>query len=237
MSPGAVTYGAGTVDDPWILKTPSLSSDYKAWRDESRTPPAVVVQVGTRQGVLFLRVQLDKEGSVVFPGRRREGQNHQVFLGGHLAQRRRKLANESPRVASHGQRISPCHSLDIVQHQQGRACSVRCHIGPKLVGQVGNGARRCLARVQAVGVESPLGQGLLGLLPDGWQRVRRAHALVDSAPSVGLLSVFAHVGQACHQVRKPVIRFQRQEQCWHGFLTPAPLGGAHGQLQHQLCFP
>lgn len=47
MSPGKVTYGAGTADDPWILKTPSLSSDYKAWRDESRTPPAVVVQVGT----------------------------------------------------------------------------------------------------------------------------------------------------------------------------------------------
>lgn len=47
MSPGQVTYGAGTADDPWILKTPSLSSDYKAWRDESRTPAALVVQVGT----------------------------------------------------------------------------------------------------------------------------------------------------------------------------------------------
>ncbi|MEZ5291189.1 MAG: hypothetical protein R2745_08910 [Vicinamibacterales bacterium] len=49
MSPskGRVTYGAGTADDPWILKTPSLSSDYKAWRDEARTPAALVVQVGT----------------------------------------------------------------------------------------------------------------------------------------------------------------------------------------------
>ncbi len=55
MSPGAVTYGAGTADDPWILKTPSLSSDYKAWRDESRTPPAVVVQVGTT--VLSYRIE------------------------------------------------------------------------------------------------------------------------------------------------------------------------------------
>ena len=55
MSPGAVTYGAGTVDDPWILKTPSLSSDYKAWRDESRTPPAGVVQVGTT--VLSYRIE------------------------------------------------------------------------------------------------------------------------------------------------------------------------------------
>lgn len=47
MSKGKVTYGAGTVDDPWILKTPSLSSDYKAWRDDTLDPPALVVQVGT----------------------------------------------------------------------------------------------------------------------------------------------------------------------------------------------
>lgn len=43
---GKVTYGSGTADDPWILKTPSLSSDYKAWRDETTSPPALVVQVG-----------------------------------------------------------------------------------------------------------------------------------------------------------------------------------------------
>ena len=47
MSPGKVTYGAGTADDPWILKTPSLTSDYKAWRDDTRDPAALVVQVGT----------------------------------------------------------------------------------------------------------------------------------------------------------------------------------------------
>jgi hypothetical protein len=47
MSSGNVTYGSGTADDPWILKTPSLSSDYKAWRDDTRQPPALVVQVGT----------------------------------------------------------------------------------------------------------------------------------------------------------------------------------------------
>lgn len=47
MSKGKVTYGAGTADDPWILKTPSLSSDYKAWRDDTLDPPALVVQVGT----------------------------------------------------------------------------------------------------------------------------------------------------------------------------------------------
>jgi hypothetical protein len=39
----SVTYGSGTIDDPWILKTPSLGSDFQAWHDEE----ALVVQVGT----------------------------------------------------------------------------------------------------------------------------------------------------------------------------------------------
>ncbi len=47
MSKAKVTYGVGTADDPWVLRTPSLSSDYKAWRDETLKPPALVVQVGT----------------------------------------------------------------------------------------------------------------------------------------------------------------------------------------------
>ena len=38
-----VTYGTGTTDDPWILKTPSLSSEYQAWREGD----VLVVQVGT----------------------------------------------------------------------------------------------------------------------------------------------------------------------------------------------
>jgi hypothetical protein len=42
-----VTFGTGTVDDPWVLKTPSLSSDYIAWRDDEGKPPALVVKVGT----------------------------------------------------------------------------------------------------------------------------------------------------------------------------------------------
>ncbi|MEM1387233.1 MAG: DUF6855 family protein [Pseudomonadota bacterium] len=41
-----VTYGTGQEDDPWILKTPPLSSDYMAWKDEAADPPALVVQVG-----------------------------------------------------------------------------------------------------------------------------------------------------------------------------------------------
>ncbi len=40
-----VTYGTGAPDDPWILKTPPLSSEYQAWRDEE----ALVVQVGKTQ--------------------------------------------------------------------------------------------------------------------------------------------------------------------------------------------
>lgn len=42
-----VTYGTGTEDDPWIVKTPSQTSEYQAWRDEAADPPALVVQVGS----------------------------------------------------------------------------------------------------------------------------------------------------------------------------------------------
>ena len=38
--------GAGTRDDPWILKTPPLSSEFTAFRDEALDPPALVVRVG-----------------------------------------------------------------------------------------------------------------------------------------------------------------------------------------------
>lgn len=41
-----VTYGTGEPDDPWVLKTPPLSSEYKAWMDKSAEPPALVIQVG-----------------------------------------------------------------------------------------------------------------------------------------------------------------------------------------------
>ena len=42
-----VTYGDGTPDDPWVLQTPSQTSSYTAWRDESAQPPALVVRVGS----------------------------------------------------------------------------------------------------------------------------------------------------------------------------------------------
>lgn len=47
MSSRKVTYGAGTADDPWILKTPPQTSGYEAWRDDQHDPPALIVQVGT----------------------------------------------------------------------------------------------------------------------------------------------------------------------------------------------
>lgn len=36
----------GTKDNPWILKTPSQKSEFKAYKDESLDPPAVIIWVG-----------------------------------------------------------------------------------------------------------------------------------------------------------------------------------------------
>ena len=44
-----IIYGDGTKDDPWRLKTPPGVSEYQAWRDDTRDPPALVVQGGTAQ--------------------------------------------------------------------------------------------------------------------------------------------------------------------------------------------
>lgn len=48
-----ITYGSGTAEDPWQLKTPSLSSDYQAWRDAAKQE--LVVQVGTTRLAYRLR--------------------------------------------------------------------------------------------------------------------------------------------------------------------------------------
>ena len=37
---------AGTPDSPWKLKTAPGTSDFEAWRDETRDPPALVCRVG-----------------------------------------------------------------------------------------------------------------------------------------------------------------------------------------------
>jgi hypothetical protein len=54
-----VTYGSGTRDDPWLLKTPPLSSEFQAWRDEDGSPARLVVQVGTTQLSYQLRALAD----------------------------------------------------------------------------------------------------------------------------------------------------------------------------------
>ena len=41
--------GSGTKDDPWQLKTPTGTSSYEMYRDETLDPPAIVCQVGTTQ--------------------------------------------------------------------------------------------------------------------------------------------------------------------------------------------
>lgn len=79
MSKNKVTYGAGTEDDPWVLKTPSLTSAYQAWRDEALKPPALVVQVGTTKLSYQLRciddlaAMLKKHGDWVALGNADEG--------------------------------------------------------------------------------------------------------------------------------------------------------------------
>lgn len=47
--------GKGTRASPWLLKTPSLQSDFNAFRDESLDPPALVVQVGKTELRYHLR--------------------------------------------------------------------------------------------------------------------------------------------------------------------------------------
>jgi hypothetical protein len=46
--------GTGTREDPWNLRTPSGTSEYLMYRDESSNPPSIVCQVGSTQ----LRYQL-----------------------------------------------------------------------------------------------------------------------------------------------------------------------------------
>jgi hypothetical protein len=79
MSKNKVTYGAGTEDDPWVLKTPSQTSEYQAWRDEGLKPPALVVQVGTTKLSYQLRciddlaAMLKKHGDWMALGNADEG--------------------------------------------------------------------------------------------------------------------------------------------------------------------
>jgi Family of unknown function (DUF6855) len=50
----ATASGAGTRDDPWVLRTPPGTSEYRMWREDEADPPALACQVGSTQ----LRYQL-----------------------------------------------------------------------------------------------------------------------------------------------------------------------------------
>jgi hypothetical protein len=47
--------GSGTREDPWILKTPPLTSDFQMFRDENLDPPALVCTVGKTELRYHLR--------------------------------------------------------------------------------------------------------------------------------------------------------------------------------------
>ncbi|HEY6074909.1 MAG TPA: hypothetical protein VIV15_16405 [Anaerolineales bacterium] len=47
--------GSGTKDDPWQLTTPSGSSEYQMYRDETANPPALVCVVGKTELRYHLR--------------------------------------------------------------------------------------------------------------------------------------------------------------------------------------
>lgn len=51
----SVVRGSGTKSDPWELTTPPGTSEFSAYRDETLTPPALVVQVGKTQLQYHLR--------------------------------------------------------------------------------------------------------------------------------------------------------------------------------------
>jgi len=50
-----IVIGTGTLNDPWVLKTPPGTSEYKLYRDESSNPPALICIVGTTKLSYHLR--------------------------------------------------------------------------------------------------------------------------------------------------------------------------------------
>jgi len=55
MANASSDVGEGTRDKPWTLRTPSLQSEFTAYRDETAKPPALVVQVGKTELRYHLR--------------------------------------------------------------------------------------------------------------------------------------------------------------------------------------
>ncbi len=51
----ATSTGSGTRDDPWVLQTPSLQSEFQMYRDPDAEPPALVCTVGSTELRYHLR--------------------------------------------------------------------------------------------------------------------------------------------------------------------------------------
>jgi hypothetical protein len=60
--------GAGTKDDPWALQTPSLTSTFQMYRDESADPPVLVCTVGSTVLHYDLRIIDDMHAMLVEHG-------------------------------------------------------------------------------------------------------------------------------------------------------------------------
>ena len=56
--------GKGTKTDPWVLKTPPGTSEFKAYHDESLSPPALVVWVGKTELRYDLRCLKDLQAEL-----------------------------------------------------------------------------------------------------------------------------------------------------------------------------
>lgn len=56
---GPAAKGKGTREQPWVLRTPSGQSEFTAWRDETGSPAALVVQVGKTELRYALRCLQD----------------------------------------------------------------------------------------------------------------------------------------------------------------------------------
>ncbi|MEM8787056.1 MAG: DUF6855 family protein [Pseudomonadota bacterium] len=61
-----ITYGTGTPDDPWILKTPPRRSEFLAWHDSGAA--ALMVRVGTTELSYRWRAIEDTHGMLITHG-------------------------------------------------------------------------------------------------------------------------------------------------------------------------
>jgi hypothetical protein len=60
--------GGGTPDDPWMLKTAPLSSDYTLYRDDDSDPALLVCQVGTTRLTYLARAIEDLHAELLRRG-------------------------------------------------------------------------------------------------------------------------------------------------------------------------